>query len=270
MSADPKLSSPDALAPDERRAALSHPQKLNLYAYALNNPLKYQDPTGLEDKGKEKNPSPGEEMAEGAGNLFLFGAERDAAEWTGSFVEHAYAGSSTPLKVVNTLTAPVWLPVVIFGSMTVSIGKDLGHVAKGAVQGVWEGASSVVNRFKTVDAEPPPPLDLPSHEETTMRSSYSAHEDAPPPHRNLLPLRPTLALGQDSAPHRILHVSCRGSRLLGSRSSETGEWITSSETERQTYEHQTNLFRQNTFGCVAVCSREHSIGGWPNRSTGRA
>ncbi len=188
-SPDPKVISPDAFPAEELRSALSDPQQFNLYAYVANNPLRYHDPTGL-DKEESKEQSPGEEVAEGVGNLFLFGAERDAAEWTADFVDHAYKGSPTPLKVVNTITAPVWLPVVVFGSMTVSIAKDVGHIGKGLGRLAWQGGKSVVNHFRSVDADPPPALDLPTHEEVTMRSSYSAHEDAPPPPPKQAPARP--------------------------------------------------------------------------------
>jgi RHS repeat-associated protein len=44
---DPKYASPDVLSKDEFTDFLLNPQKLNLYTYALNNPLKYTDPTGL-------------------------------------------------------------------------------------------------------------------------------------------------------------------------------------------------------------------------------
>jgi hypothetical protein len=149
----------------------------------LNNPVKYHDPTGLEEKNKEgeKEPSPGEEVAEATGSLFVMGAEKDAAVMTADFVKHAYDGSPTGLKVVNTITAPVWVPVVVFGSATYSIGKDLYHVGRGTVRGAWSLGKSVVNHFRTVEAEPPPPLDLPVHEDVSMRSSSTAHEDAPPP-----------------------------------------------------------------------------------------
>jgi RHS repeat-associated protein len=182
-SADPKYASPDTLTPEERDALISDPQKLNLYSYVLNNPVKYHDPTGLEEKNKEgeKEPSPGEEVAEATGSLFVMGAEKDAAVMTADFVKHAYDGSPTGLKVVNTITAPVWVPVVVFGSATYSIGKDLYHVGRGTVRGAWSLGKSVVNHFRTVEAEPPPPLDLPVHEDVSMRSSSTAHEDAPPP-----------------------------------------------------------------------------------------
>src|SRR6185436_3966804 len=46
---DPKYANPDALVDEDAAAFLSTPQQMNIYAYAHNNPLKYVDPTGLDD-----------------------------------------------------------------------------------------------------------------------------------------------------------------------------------------------------------------------------
>jgi len=54
-SVDPKYASPDALSATDLGSFMSAPQKVNLYACVLNNPLKYWDPTGLD----EENKSPG-------------------------------------------------------------------------------------------------------------------------------------------------------------------------------------------------------------------
>ena len=49
---DPKYASPDALSSSELASFLGQPQELNLYAYAFNNPVRYNDPTGLDGNDK--------------------------------------------------------------------------------------------------------------------------------------------------------------------------------------------------------------------------
>ena len=149
-SVDRKFANPEAMTTGDLTTFLANPQGMNLYGYGLNNPLKYQDPSGLDNhpESESEGDSPGDEMREGASNLFMFGAERDAAEWTGSFVKHAYQGAGTGRVFFNTLTAPVWLPVVVFGSAGVSIVKDTGHIVKGAVRegiSVWGGLPTSSN-----------------------------------------------------------------------------------------------------------------------------
>lgn len=53
VSIDPKYADPTTLSGGDLAGFLGTPQKLNLYAYAASNPLKYWDPTGLDE---EKSP----------------------------------------------------------------------------------------------------------------------------------------------------------------------------------------------------------------------
>jgi RHS repeat-associated protein len=53
VSVDPKYASPELLSERSLSAFLSVPQRMNLYTYARNNPLKYWDPTGLDEKKKD-------------------------------------------------------------------------------------------------------------------------------------------------------------------------------------------------------------------------
>jgi RHS repeat-associated protein len=52
ISPDPKYLNPDRLSADNLTGFLRLPGKGNLYAYALNNPVRYADPTGLDDLDK--------------------------------------------------------------------------------------------------------------------------------------------------------------------------------------------------------------------------
>lgn len=53
ISPDPKYANPGALREDDLSSYLAEPQKANLYSYTLSNPLKYTDPSGLDQEAAE-------------------------------------------------------------------------------------------------------------------------------------------------------------------------------------------------------------------------
>lgn len=103
-SIDPKYVSPETLGTSDFASFLAQPQEFNLYAYALNNPIRYNDPTGLDGKDKV---AWGNDAA-GAGAA---GAD-EAALWNYRFNPKATSsGAGTALKVVGksaTVISIVW------------------------------------------------------------------------------------------------------------------------------------------------------------------
>ncbi len=52
ITADPLYANPDGLRGATLGSFLHQPQRINLYAYGLNNPIRYNDPSGLDDVDK--------------------------------------------------------------------------------------------------------------------------------------------------------------------------------------------------------------------------
>jgi len=96
--ADPKYASPDALSGSDLASFLANPQELNLYAYAFNNPVRYNDPTGLD--GKE-----------------AFGWGNDAVG--------LMAGTAEEAALLQSKTTP------LFPLMSSGTGKVVGALGKG-------------------------------------------------------------------------------------------------------------------------------------------
>ncbi len=141
--ADPKYASPDALASSEQASFLAHPQELNLYAYALNNPVRYDDPTGLDAKDKV---SWGVDAA-GAG-----AASADETKlWLYRFKPSIKSPSAgTALKVVGktaTVISIVWKTAEFLndpseatgGQLANEVAKTLVGVVAAPVGIIWAG-----------------------------------------------------------------------------------------------------------------------------------
>lgn len=97
-STDPKYLAPDGLSSSDLGSFLGRPQALNLYAYVFNNPLRYNDPTGLD--GKE-----------------AFGWGNDAVG--------VVAGTAEEAALLQSKTTP------LFPLMSSGTGKVVGIVGKG-------------------------------------------------------------------------------------------------------------------------------------------
>ncbi len=99
LSPDPKYADPSMLSQEDLAAFLSQPQKANLYSYVLNNPIKYNDPAGLEERRSNAT-----QLADTAsdistgGSAFLeflqFGAGAGSSNMSFALYEAAGTGSS--------------------------------------------------------------------------------------------------------------------------------------------------------------------------------
>jgi RHS repeat-associated protein len=110
LSPDPKYADPSMLSADDLSSFLSQPQKANLYSYVLNNPIRYNDPAGLEER--PSNATQVSNVASDvstAGSSFLeflqFGAGAGSSNMSFAIHEAAGTGSSiaTGAAVVSLL-----------------------------------------------------------------------------------------------------------------------------------------------------------------------
>ena len=66
VTADMKYANPEALSPDDFGSFLVSPQKMNLYAYVLNNPITLVDPSGMDGQ----KPPPTKTLVVYGGDMF--------------------------------------------------------------------------------------------------------------------------------------------------------------------------------------------------------
>jgi RHS repeat-associated protein len=130
-SIDPMYAAPDTLTSSELGSFLARPQELNLYAYAFNNPLRYNDPNGLDAKDKV---AWGNDAAGAAA-----GAADEAALWNYRFNPSASSsGAPTALKVVGksaTVISVTWKTAEFINDPSEATGAQLAN----------EGAKTLVS-----------------------------------------------------------------------------------------------------------------------------
>jgi hypothetical protein len=102
---DPFYSNPDSLPKEQSTEFLANPQQLNTYAYALNSPLRYTDPSGL-DVVQEK-----------MGGLTLEGEKEDVETWK-RWVDEESKRSKEVRDLIKQIKEDEHIPVKL------NIGRD--------------------------------------------------------------------------------------------------------------------------------------------------
>jgi RHS repeat-associated protein len=116
---------PDTVVPEP-----GNPQSLNRYAYALNNPVRYSDPTGRYTF--EEDPE----------DPWVFD---DASVRSRYWYTHpeSKVGQPSDAEIIAAMTAPLWVPVAVVGGMVA--GEALlaaGAAASTAVGGIVSGLAA--------------------------------------------------------------------------------------------------------------------------------
>ena len=113
----------------------ANPQALNRYAYGLNNPVKYIDPTGHYA------------FEEGPGDYWIYSNGQIRSQY---WFTHPESGTSRQIsdgELLATMTLPLWLPVVMAtGGATVEAGVGslvaAAPAAKAAISSLFMLASA--------------------------------------------------------------------------------------------------------------------------------
>lgn len=159
ISVDPKYVSPDSLTSTDLAEFLANPQALNLYSYALNNPLAYTDPSGLDAISKTATTSDVIGIAAGATDeislvAYLNGANPSHALNTGANVAgKVTAGISVGIKTYEFAKDP---SITTAGQLANESAKAFTGLACPPVGLIWSildltgyGPSSL---FESMDA----------------------------------------------------------------------------------------------------------------------
>jgi RHS repeat-associated protein len=189
LTPDLKVAQPETLQVDQ---LFSKPQQLNLYAFVLNNPMKYRDPTGFEPEENELKPdTPMHEIEYGAGQLFLETDKSMANHMSKVLAPLQSDKVPTAVKIPYAIVvAPVG--IVIAGAYGVGehVVKSGGHIVKGTARLVYHAGKAVLEpmpdeMLEHLGLKPIPQsvanVDIQDNEPTSMRWSSVAHDDPAPP-----------------------------------------------------------------------------------------
>ena len=105
-SVDPKYARLDGLTPEDMLSFLSSPRDLNPYQYGMNNPLRFNDPTGLDKK--EVVSTGNDVLGVGAGAMeeYALWTSRKAMEGGAGVASKVTAGVSVAMKTYDFVKNP--------------------------------------------------------------------------------------------------------------------------------------------------------------------
>jgi RHS repeat-associated protein len=105
-SVDPKYARLDGLSPDDLANFLGSPRDLNPYQYGMNNPLRFNDPTGLDKKETVSTANDVIGLGAGAVEEYALWTSRKGLEGGAGVVGKVTAGVSVAMKAYDFASNP--------------------------------------------------------------------------------------------------------------------------------------------------------------------